>query len=75
MFIYGWNQYLWPLIITSKKEYYTVLIGLNQMIAVFDNAQEWHIIMATTILAMLPPLVVVIGMQRLFVKGLTETEK
>lgn len=75
MFIYGWNQYLWPLLITNKKEYYTILIGLNQMIAVFDNAQEWHIIMTTAILAMLPPLLVVICMQRMFVRGLTETER
>lgn len=75
MFIYGWNQYLWPLLITSKKEYYTILIGLNQMIAVFDNAQEWQIIMTTTILAMLPPLLIIICMQRMFVRGLTETEK
>lgn len=75
LFIYGWNQYLWPLLITTEKDFYTILIGINQMLAVFDNMQEWHIIMATTLLAMVPPVVVVIGMQRLFVKGLTETEK
>ncbi|HDR15883.1 MAG TPA: sn-glycerol-3-phosphate ABC transporter permease UgpE [Desulfobacteraceae bacterium] len=75
LFIYGWNQYLWPLLITTEKDFYTILIGINQMLAVFDNMQEWHIIMATTLLAMIPPVLVVIGMQRLFVKGLTETEK
>ena len=66
---------MWPLLITTEKNFYTILIGINQMLAVFDNMQEWHIIMATTLLAMIPPVVVVIGMQRLFVKGLTETEK
>lgn len=75
LFIYGWNQYLWPLLITTEKSFYTILIGINQMLAVFDNAQEWQIIMATTMLAMVPPILVVIFMQRLFVKGLTETEK
>ncbi|MBW2428483.1 MAG: sn-glycerol-3-phosphate ABC transporter permease UgpE, partial [Deltaproteobacteria bacterium] len=75
LFIYGWNQYLWPLLITTEKSFYTILIGINQMIAVFDNMQEWHIIMATTLLAMLPPVLVVVCMQRLFVKGIIETEK
>jgi sn-glycerol 3-phosphate transport system permease protein len=75
LFIYGWNQYLWPLLITTEKSFYTILIGINQMIAVFDNMQEWHIIMATTLLAMLPPVLVVVCMQRLFVKGIIKTEK
>lgn len=75
LFIYGWNQYLWPLMITTDKSYYTILIGINQMLSVFDNMQEWQIIMATTLLAMIPPVVIVITMQRLFVKGLIETEK
>jgi sn-glycerol 3-phosphate transport system permease protein len=75
LFIYGWNQYLWPLLITTDKSFYTILIGINQMIAVFDNMQEWHIIMATTLLAMLPPVLVVVCMQSLFVKGIIETEK
>lgn len=75
LFIYGWNQYLWPLLITTDKNFYTILIGINQMLAVFDNAQEWHIIMATTILAMIPPVFVVVFMQKLFIRGMTETEK
>jgi len=75
MFIYGWNQYLWPLLITDKKDFYTMIIGINQMVAVFDNAQEWHIIMASAILAMLPPLLLVIVMQRQFVKGLAASER
>lgn len=74
-FLYGWNQYLWPLLITTEEKYYTLLIGINRMLAVGDQQAEWQIIMATTILAMLPPVLVVISMQKLFVKGMTETEK
>ena len=75
LFIYGWNQYLWPLLITTDESYYTVLIGINRMLAVGDDQAEWQIVMATTMLAMLPPVLVVVFMQRLFVKGLVETEK
>ncbi len=75
LFIYGWVQYLWPLLITTDESFYTMLIGINRMIAVGEGQAEWHIIMATTMLAMLPPVAVVIFMQRLFVKGLVETEK
>lgn len=75
LFLYGWNQYLWPLLITTKEQYYTLLIGLNRMLAVGDQQAEWQVIMATTLLAMLPPVLVVIGMQRLFIRGMTESEK
>lgn len=75
LFIYGWNQYLWPLLITTQEQYYTLLIGINRMLAVGDQQAEWQIIMATTLLAMTPPVLVVICMQRLFVRGMTETEK
>ncbi|MEE8504855.1 MAG: ABC transporter permease subunit, partial [Kiloniellales bacterium] len=75
LFIYGWNQYLWPLLITTDQDMYTMLIGINRMLAVGDTQAEWHIIMATAILAMLPPVAVVLVMQRQFVKGLVETEK
>ena len=75
LFIYGWNQYLWPLLITTKEEYYTLLIGINRMLAVGDQQAEWQVIMATTLLAMLPPVLVVISMQRLFIRGMTESEK
>jgi sn-glycerol 3-phosphate transport system permease protein len=74
-FIYGWNQYLWPLLITTKEKYYTLLIGINRMLAGADNQIEWHIVMATVMLAMLPPVIVVIGMQKQFVAGMTDTEK
>jgi sn-glycerol 3-phosphate transport system permease protein len=75
LFIYGWNQYLWPLLITSDERYYTLLIGIKRMLDVGEGQAEWHIIMASTILAMLPPVLVVIFMQKQFVRGMTETEK
>ena len=75
LFIYGWNQYLWPLLITTDESMYTIIIGINRMLAVGDDFAEWQVIMATTMLSMLPPVVVVVSMQKLFVKGLTETEK
>ena len=74
-FIYGWNQYLWPLLITTKQEYYTLLIGINRMLVVSDSLVEWQVVMATTLLAMLPPVLVVVMMQKQFVTGMTDTEK
>ncbi len=75
LFIYGWNQYLWPLLVTTDGDMYTVVMGIKQMLEAAEQAPEWNIIMMTTMLAMLPPVVVVVFMQKLFVKGLTETEK
>jgi sn-glycerol 3-phosphate transport system permease protein len=75
LFVYGWVQYLWPLLITTDENLYTILIGINRMLSVGDAQAQWQIIMATTMLAMLPPVAIVIFMQKLFVKGLTETEK
>ena len=74
-FIYGWNQYLWPLLITTKERFYTLLIGINRMLSGADVLIEWQIVMATTLLAMLPPVLVVVLMQKQFVTGMTETEK
>ncbi len=74
-FIYGWNQYLWPLLITTQESMYTTVIGIKRMITAGDAATEWNLVMATAILAMVPPALVVILMQRWFVKGLVETEK
>ena len=68
-FIYGWNQYLWPLLITSQESMYTTVIGIKRMIVGSDAANEWNLIMATAILAMLPPALVVVLMQKWFVKG------
>ncbi|NOU07125.1 MAG: sn-glycerol-3-phosphate ABC transporter permease UgpE, partial [Hyphomicrobiaceae bacterium] len=74
-FIYGWNQYLWPLLITTKDNMQTIVIGIKKMIVTQDALTEWQLAMATAVLAMLPPVAVVILMQRLFVRGLVETEK
>jgi sn-glycerol 3-phosphate transport system permease protein len=74
-FIYGWNQYLWPLLITTKDSMQTIVIAIKKMIVTADALTEWQLAMATAMLAMLPPVFVVIAMQRLFVKGLVETEK
>ncbi len=75
LFIYGWNQYLWPLLITTNRSMETIVIGIVKMIGTSDAQTDWNLIMATTILAMLPPVAVVIFMQHWFVKGLIETEK
>jgi sn-glycerol 3-phosphate transport system permease protein len=74
-FIYGWNQYLWPLLITTDEQMYTTVIGIKRMIVGSDSANEWNLIMATAVLAMLPPALVVMLMQKWFVKGLVDTEK
>jgi sn-glycerol 3-phosphate transport system permease protein len=74
-FIYGWNQYLWPLLVTTKDSMQTIVIGIKKMIVTSDALTEWQLAMATAMLAMLPPVAVVVLMQRLFVKGLVETEK
>ncbi len=74
-FIYGWNQYLWPLLMTSSEDMYPVVMGIKRMIAGGDAATDWNIVMATAVLAMIPPALVVILMQRWFVKGLVDTEK
>lgn len=75
LFIYGWNQYLWPLLITTRDDMQTIVIGIRKMITTSDALTEWPIVMATAVLAMLPPVAVVILMQKLFVRGLVETEK
>jgi sn-glycerol 3-phosphate transport system permease protein len=75
LFIFGWNQYLWPLLITTRDDMQTIVIGIKKIIDVHDALTEWQVAMATAVLAMLPPAAIVIFMQRLFVKGLIETEK
>jgi sn-glycerol 3-phosphate transport system permease protein len=75
LFIYGWNQYLWPLLITTDESYYTILIGIKRMLDVGEGQAEWNIIMASAMLAMIPPVLIVIFMQKQFVRGMTETEK
>jgi sn-glycerol 3-phosphate transport system permease protein len=73
-FIYGWNQYLWPLLVTTEESMYPVVMGIKRLIS-GESYTEWNVVMATAILAMLPPAVVVMLMQRWFVKGLVDTEK
>jgi sn-glycerol 3-phosphate transport system permease protein len=74
-FIYGWNQYLWPLLITTRENMQTIVVGIKKMLTTQDALTEWQIAMTTAVLAMLPPVAVVFLMQKLFVRGLVETEK
>jgi sn-glycerol 3-phosphate transport system permease protein len=75
LFVLGWNQYLWPLLVTTDPRYYTIVMGIKRMAVVAESFPQWNLVMAGVVLAMLPPVIVVIVMQRLFVKGLVETEK
>jgi sn-glycerol 3-phosphate transport system permease protein len=75
LFIYGWNQYLWPLLVTTREDMYTAVIGIKRMIPGGDAAVAWNLVMATSMLALAPPALVVLLMQRWFVKGLVDTEK
>lgn len=74
-FIYGWNQYLWPLIMTTSEDMYPIVVGIKRMISGGDAVTEWNLVMATALLAMLPPALVVLLMQKWFVKGLIDSEK
>jgi len=73
-FIYGWNQYLWPLLVTTDESMYPVVMGIKRLVA-GESYTEWNVVMATAMLAMLPPAIVVIVMQKWFVKGLVDSEK
>jgi sn-glycerol 3-phosphate transport system permease protein len=75
LFIYGWTQYLWPLLVTNDAKMNTIIIGLRRMVDFTDASTPWNYVMVTAILAIIPPIVVVVLMQRWFVKGLVETEK
>ncbi len=75
MFIYGWTQYLWPLLVTNRNDMNTIVIALRKMISFADADTQWNLVMVTSIFAILPPVLVVLFMQRWFVKGLVETEK
>ena len=75
LFIFGWNQYLWPLLITTDPEMNTIVMGIKQMFPSGDDFAHWPTIMATSILAMIPPVIVVVSMQKLFVRGLVDSEK
>ena len=75
LFIYGWNQYLWPLLITTSNSLDVIVVAIKKMIGTGAEPTDWHIVMSTTILALIPPVLVIILMQKSFVKGLTDTEK
>ena len=75
LFIFGWNQYLWPLLITTDESFYTVVVGISRMVNAGDTVPDWNLVMSATMLSLLPPVLIVIAMQRLFVRGLVETEK
>ena len=75
LFIYGWNQYLWPLLVTTNEDMYTAVIGIKRMIGGGEQSTDWNLVMATAMLAMMPPALVVLVMQRWFVKGLVDAEK
>ena len=75
LFIYGWTQYLWPLLMTNRNDMTTIVIGLKKMISFADADTQWHLVMVTAMLAIIPPILVVLFMQRWFVRGLIETEK
>jgi len=74
-FIYGWTQYLWPLLVTNRNDMNTIVIALRKMISFADADTEWHLVMVTCMLAIVPPILVVVLMQRWFVRGLVDTEK
>lgn len=75
LFIFGWNQYLWPLLIITDESFYTIVMGIQRMVNAAEQLPLWHYVMSTAILAMIPPVLIVIFMQRQFVRGLVETEK
>jgi len=75
LFIYGWTQYLWPLLVTNDNQMNTIVIALKKMVSFADADTEWHLVMVTAMLAILPPILVVVLMQRWFVRGLVDSEK
>jgi sn-glycerol 3-phosphate transport system permease protein len=75
LFIYGWNQYLWPLLITTSRGMETIVIGIVKMMGTGEASTDWNLIMAGTVLALLPPVIIVVLMQQWFVRGLVQTEK
>jgi sn-glycerol 3-phosphate transport system permease protein len=75
LFVYGWNDYLWPLMITNTPEMRTAVIGIESLVPRTSQLPEWNIAMAAAMMVLLPPVVVIVVMQRWFVKGLIETEK
>nr|WP_272213891.1 ABC transporter permease subunit [Marinicella sp. W31]MDC2879840.1 ABC transporter permease subunit [Marinicella sp. W31] len=77
MFVYGWNQYLWPMIMTNEESFYTLVRGIKQILLVWVGSQipEYNQAFALAVLAMLPPVLIVVIFQSWFIKGLTESDK
>ncbi|MFC3325699.1 sn-glycerol-3-phosphate ABC transporter permease UgpE [Mesorhizobium cantuariense] len=75
LFIYGWTQYLWPLLVTNSNDMNTIVIALRKMVSFADADTQWHLVMVTAMLAIVPPILVVVLMQRWFVRGLVDSEK
>ena len=75
LFIYGWTQYLWPLLVTNSNDMNTIVIGLRKMVSFADADTQWHLVMVTAMFAIVPPILVVVLMQRWFVRGLVDSEK
>ena len=75
MFIFGWNQFLWPLLMTTDPSMNTIIMGVEQMIGGQDDVTPWPVVMAASIMAMFPPILVVVSMQKLFIRGLTDSDK
>ncbi len=75
LFIYGWTQYLWPLLVTNRNDMNTIVIALKKMVSFADADTQWHLVMVTAMFAIVPPILVVVLMQRWFVRGLVESEK
>lgn len=75
LFLYGWNQYLWPLLMTTDAAYHTAVLGVSKLLPGGDGRPEWNVAMAGAVIVMLPPILVVVLLQRLFVKGLIEADK
>jgi len=75
MFIYGWNQYLWPLMATNSDNMRVVVVGIASTVPTGTQLPEWNLVMAAAMMALVPPVLVVIFLQRWFVHGLLETEK
>ncbi len=75
LFVYGWNEYLWPLMITNSPEMRTAVIGIESLVPRTSQLPEWNVAMAAAVMVLIPPVAVILFMQRWFVKGLIETEK
>ncbi len=74
-FIYGWNQYLWPLLMATREEMFPISVGLRQIMGAGDAMVDWNIVMATAVLMLIPPMIVILVMQKWLVKGLIDSEK